>query len=331
VTRVAAIDCGTNSIRLLVADVAGDGAAGGGGGVAGDRAAGGGGGVDGGRLVDVTRRMEIVRLGQGVDRTGRLAPEAIERTRVALAGYAAAIRDLGAERVRMVATSASRDAANADDFTAMVRTTLGVDPEVVSGDEEARLSYTGAVRGLSAPAPYLVVDIGGGSTEFVTGDAPDGPSAAISVDIGCVRMTERHLHGDPPTPAEVDAATADIGAAVDRALAVVPGRAAATLVGLAGSVTTVAGMALDLPAYDSTRIHHAAVSYDAVARVTADLLAMPVARRLEVPVMHPGRADVIAAGALVLRTIMEHTGLSTVVVSEHDILDGIAWSVVLRR
>jgi len=299
-TRVAAIDCGTNSIRLLVADIDGS-------------------------LTDVVRRMEIVRLGQGVDRTGRLAPEAIERTRVALASYAAQIRALGAARVRMCATSATRDAANAGDFRAMVVETLGVEPEVVTGDEEARLSFTGAVRGLSAEPPYLVVDIGGGSTEFVVGEST--VEGAISVDIGCVRMTERHLHGDPPTPAEIAAATEDITATVDRALAVVPGREARTLVGLAGSVTTVAAIALGLPGYDSARTHHAVISYDAVAKVTGDLLAMSTAQRLEIPVMHPGRADVIGAGALVLRVIMERSGMAAVVASEHDILDGIAWSI----
>jgi exopolyphosphatase/guanosine-5'-triphosphate,3'-diphosphate pyrophosphatase len=301
VTRVAAIDCGTNSIRLLVADIEGD------------------------TLTDVGRRMEIVRLGQGVDRTGRLAPEAIERTRRALADYAAEIADLGASSVRMVATSASRDASNAGDFVAMVTGTLGVPPEVVTGDEEAWLSFTGAVRGLSAQPPYLVVDIGGGSTEFVVG--ADAVEAAISVDIGCVRMTERHLRADPPTPEQVAAAEADITEAVDRALAAVPGRDAATLVGLAGSVTTVVGMGLELSRYDPERIHHARVSAQDVAKVTADLLAMPVARRLEVPVMHPGRADVIGAGALVLRIIMERAGMSSVIASEHDILDGIAWSL----
>ncbi|HYN93177.1 MAG TPA: Ppx/GppA phosphatase family protein [Pilimelia sp.] len=304
-TRVAAIDCGTNSIRLLVADLPAEGAA-----------------------VDVVRRMEIVRLGQGVDRTGRLAPEAIERTRVALAGYAAEIAELGAERVRMCATSASRDAANAGDFTAMVRATLGVDPEVVTGDAEARLSFAGAVLGLPAEPPYLVVDIGGGSTEFVVGSA--AVDRAISVDIGCVRMTERHLHGDPPTPAQVAAAEADITAAVDRALEAVGGRAAATLVGLAGSVTTVAAIALGLPGYDAARIHHSRISRDDVAKVTADLLGRSAAQRLELPVMHPGRADVIGAGALVLRVIMDRAGADAVVASEHDILDGIALSVVNR-
>ncbi|WUR62935.1 Ppx/GppA family phosphatase [Micromonospora chokoriensis] len=308
---MAAIDCGTNSIRLLVADLPDDSV--------GPPAP----------LVDLTRRMEIVRLGEGVDRTGRLAPEAIERTRVALASYAADIEKLGAERVRMCATSASRDAANAADFTEMVQRTLGVAPEVVTGDEEARLSFTGAVRGLpaDAKAPFLVVDIGGGSTEFVLGDREAGVRAAISVDIGCVRMTERHLPGDPPTPEQVAAAQADIAAAVDRALAAVPGREAATLVGLAGSVTTVVAIAQGLQEYDPERIHHARVSYEAVAQVTADLLGQTRAQRLAIPVMHPGRADVIGAGALVLRVIMERAGMPSVVASEHDILDGIAWSL----
>ena len=303
--RVAAVDCGTNSIRLLVADLP----------------------VDGGPLRDVVRRMEIVRLGEGVDRTGRLNPAAIERTRLTLADYAASIDRLAVDRVRMVATSATRDAANAEDFHAMVTATLGVAPEVVSGDEEARLSFTGAVRGLppSAEPPYLVVDIGGGSTEFVTGTST--VDAAISVDIGCVRMTERHLPGDPPTAAQVAEATADIAGAVDRALDLVPGREATTLIGLAGSVTTVVGLVLGLSRYDPGRIHHARASYADVARVTDELLGMTHAERLALPVMHPGRADVIGAGALVLRVIMEKTGAESVIASEHDILDGIAWSL----
>lgn len=311
-TRVAAIDCGTNSIRLLVADLP-------------DASAG-----PEAPLADLSRRMQIVRLGQGVDKTGRLAPEAIERTRVALASYAAEIEKLGAERIRMCATSASRDASNAAEFREMVERTLGVAPEVVTGDEEARLSFTGAVRGLPADArePYLVVDIGGGSTEFVVGTRAGGVEAAISMDIGCVRMTERHLHGDPPGLDEVAAAQADIAAAVDRALEAVPGRQAATLVGLAGSVTTVVAIAQGLQEYDPSRIHHARVSYDAVAATTADLLGKSREQRLAIPVMHPGRADVIGAGALVLRVIMERAGMDSVVASEHDILDGIAWSLV---
>ena len=297
--RVAAIDCGTNSIRLLVADVAGQ------------------------TLTDVSRRMEIVRLGEGVDRTGRLAPAAIERTRVVLADYTAELRAAAAQRVRMVATSASRDAGNAADFRAMVEATLGSPPEVITGDEEARLSFTGAVRGLDATGPYLVVDIGGGSTEFVTGTA--GVEHAISVDIGCVRMTERHLPGDPPTPDQVAAARADIETHVDRALATVG--SAATLVGLAGSVTTVAALALGLERYDPARIHQARISRDAVAKVTDDLLAATREQRLAMPVMHPGRADVIGAGALILRVIMERSGAESVIASEHDILDGIAYSI----
>ncbi|MFI1578072.1 exopolyphosphatase [Embleya sp. NPDC020630] len=304
--RVAAIDCGTNSIRLLVADL--------------DPA--------GGTLIDLDRRMRIVRLGQGVDRTGRLAPEALERTFAACVDYAEVIRELGAEQVRFVATSASRDAENRDDFRDGVRKILGVEPEVISGDEEAALSFVGATRELAGTGavetPYLVVDLGGGSTEFVLGT--DRPEAARSVDIGCVRMTERHLRDDPPTPAQVAAAITDIEAALDQVAAVVPLARARTLVGLAGSVTTVAGIALDLPEYDSTTIHHARLTLDQVRTVTARLLASTHAERATIPVLHPGRVDVIAAGALVLRTIMERTGLTEVVVSEHDILDGIAWS-----
>jgi len=299
--RVAAIDCGTNAIRLLIADVTGD------------------------KLVDVARRMEIVRLGEGVDRTGMLAPAAIERTRRALLGYAAEIAELGVTRVRMCATSASRDASNAQEFRDMVRGVLGVDPEVITGAQEARLSFLGAVQGLDAEPPFLVFDLGGGSTEFVTG-ARD-VEHAISMDIGCVRMHERHLHSDPPTPSEIAAAERDIVAAVDAALAAVPGRDAPTLVGLAGTVTTVAALALHLDSYDSARIHHSRIDAPSVARVTAELLAMTVAQRRALPVMHPGRADVIGAGALVLRIIMERSGHDAVIASEHDILDGIAFGL----
>lgn len=301
--RVAAIDCGTNSVRLLVAEVAN------------------------GSSQELTRRMEIVRLGQGVDRTGQLAPAAIARTRAALVDYAGEIQRLEAARVRMVATSATRDAGNAGEFVTMVRDVLGVSPEVVTGDEEARLSFTGAVRGLpaDAPPPYLVVDVGGGSTELVTG--AETVARAVSVDVGCVRMTERHLGGDPPTRDQVAAAEIDITTAVDGALAEVAPPAGATLVGVAGSITTVAGIALRLPSYQSDRIHHSRIPYDQVAKVTADLLAMTGQQRRALPVMHPGRADVIAAGAMVLRVVMERAGATSVVVSEHDILDGIAWSI----
>ncbi|MFI6621029.1 exopolyphosphatase [Streptomyces sp. NPDC050528] len=309
-TRVAAVDCGTNSIRLLVADV--------------DPATG--------QLVDLDRRMTIVRLGQGVDKTGRLAPEALERTFAACRDYAAIIKELGAERVRFVATSASRDASNRDDFVRGVLDILGVEPEVITGDEEAELSFTGATAELTGrddlAKPYLVVDIGGGSTEFVVGD--DAVRAGRSVNIGCVRMTERHLVRDgkvtdPPTPDQITAMRADIEAALDLAEETVPLREARTLVGLAGSVTTVSAIAQNLPEYDTEAIHHSRVSYDRVREITESLLRSTHAERAAIPSMHPGRVDVIGAGALVLLSIMERIGASEVVVSEHDILDGIAF------
>ncbi|MFK0116320.1 exopolyphosphatase [Streptomyces sp. NPDC090994] len=310
-TRVAAVDCGTNSIRLLVADA--------------DPATG--------ELTELDRRMTIVRLGQGVDRTGRLAPEALERTFAACREYAQIIERHGAERVRFVATSASRDAENRDDFVRGVLDILGVEPEVITGDQEAEFSFTGATRELTGRAdlhrPFLVVDIGGGSTEFVVGD--DHVRAARSVDVGCVRMTERHLVRDgavtdPPAEEQIAAMRADIEAALDLAEQTVPLGEARTLVGLAGSVTTISAIAQDLPEYDSTAIHHSRVTRAQVDEITARLLHSTHAERAAIPSMHPGRVDVIGAGALVLRTIMERTGAAEVVVSEHDILDGIAWS-----
>jgi exopolyphosphatase/guanosine-5'-triphosphate,3'-diphosphate pyrophosphatase len=305
-TRVAAIDCGTNSIRLLVADI--------------DVAAG--------TLRDVDRQMEIVRLGQGVDKTGRFAPDALERTIEACRRYGEAVRETGAERVRFVATSASRDVSNRDEFAVGVRRALGVEPEVVTGDEEATLSFAGATRELAGQVvePVLVVDIGGGSTEFVLGTRT--VQAARSVDIGCVRMTERHLRSDPPTASEVSAARADVRAAISLAAQTVPLEAARTMVGLAGSVTTVAAMALDLPSYLPERIHHARVTADDVRRVARELLTMDHEARAALPFLHPGRVDVIGAGALVLAEILDRVPVEEVTVSEHDILDGIAWSLV---
>jgi exopolyphosphatase/guanosine-5'-triphosphate,3'-diphosphate pyrophosphatase len=304
--RVAAIDCGTNSIRLLVADAAEDGS-----------------------LTDIVREMKIVRLGQDVDRTGRLAPEAIERTRVALADYAATIRDLGAERVRMAATSASRDASNRDDFVAMVRTTLGQDPEVITGAEEARLSFVGACSGVrSARSPLLVADLGGGSTELVLGDPGSSEVRAFSMDIGSVRMTERHLRDDPPSEEQIAAAVADINAAIDIAARSVPIDDASTFVGVAGTITTVAALALELPEYDSARIHGLVLPSEDVERVTHMLLHSTHDERAALPSLHPGRVDVIGAGALILRTLIRHIGVDELVVSEHDILDGIALSLV---
>jgi exopolyphosphatase/guanosine-5'-triphosphate,3'-diphosphate pyrophosphatase len=307
VTRVAAVDCGTNSIRLLVADL--DGA-------------------EGTPLREVDRRMEIVRLGEGVDRTGRLSPAALARTFAACDAYAEVIRVAGAERLRFVATSASRDVENRDDFAAGVHQRLGVEPEVVTGDEEARLSFAGATRELlggQAETPFLVVDIGGGSTELVLGGRD--VTAARSVDVGCVRMTERHLHDDPPTAEQVAAARSDVEAAVRDAGRSVPMGQARTLVGLAGSVTTVAAMALDLPAYDRDRIHHARISSTDVHEVARTLLGMTRAQRAALPFMHPGRVDVIGAGALVLAVVLENVPVDEVLVSEHDILDGIAFSI----
>jgi exopolyphosphatase/guanosine-5'-triphosphate,3'-diphosphate pyrophosphatase len=339
VRRVAAIDCGTNSIRLLIADVSPGRA----------------------ELADVTRRMEIVRLGQGVDATGRLAPEALARTLGVLEEYARAISAAGAVATRMVATSATRDASNAAEFSRGVLAILGVEPEVISGAQEARLSFTGATAELAGrgtgPAaglepPYLVVDIGGGSTEFVTGGrgtVTAGPAGgggaggsaggtgaddlrAISTDIGCVRLTERHLQGDPPTGQQIAAATADIDAAIAAAAAAVlggdgPAAAPRTLVGLAGSVTTVAAIALGLPGYDSERIHHARIRAGQVHEVAGRLLGQTRAQRAAIGPMHPGRVDVIGAGALILDRIMTRLGFAEVVASEHDILDGIAWSL----
>ncbi|MBC9822082.1 exopolyphosphatase [Terrabacter sp. MAHUQ-38] len=314
--RVGAIDCGTNSIRLLVADVD----------------------AISGAVTDVLRRMEIVRLGHGVDRTGIIAPESMERTLAVAREYAAACRDLGAVRARFVATSASRDASNAGEFIDGVRATFlehygaEVSPEVVSGDEEAALSFAGATAGLAAqgvPGPYLVVDIGGGSTEFVRGSAL--VEAARSVDIGCVRMTERHLVSDPPTPDEIAAATRDIDAAIDLAESTVPIDGVATLVGLAGSVTTITAHLLRLPAYQPERIHLSSAPVAEVLAACDDLLHLSRAQRTELPYMHPGRVDVIGAGALVWRRVVERVaaraGITEVMTSEHDILDGIALSV----
>jgi exopolyphosphatase/guanosine-5'-triphosphate,3'-diphosphate pyrophosphatase len=305
-TRVAALDCGTNSLRLLIADIEGE------------------------EMSDVVRRMEIVRLGEGVDRTGRLSEAALGRTFVVLNSYAAQIASSGAERVRMVATSATRDATNRSVFVSGVRDRIGVEPDVVSGDGEAALSFEGATRELRGTAafeaPYLVVDIGGGSTELVLGD-DSGPRSARSIDIGCVRMTERHLHDDPPTAAQVQAARADVDAALDEAAQTVALGEARTLVGLAGTVTTVVALALGLQTYDADRIHHSQVPAADIAAITARLLAATRDERAALPVMHPGRVDVIGGGALILDAVVRHVGLDAVVASEHDILDGIALSI----
>jgi len=328
-TRVAAIDCGTNSVRLLIADIkskADDP----------ERVPGACGPAREAvvPLTDVRREMRIVRLGEGVDLTGRLSEAALDRTMTALREYAGMIAEARPAEVRMVATSATRDAANAGEFAGRVREILGIEPEVISGEEEAWLSFTGATRelagaGLAADCapPYLVTDIGGGSTEFILG-GPDGVDAERSVNIGCVRMTERHLRGDPPARAEILAATADIAAALDEVAGAIDVAKARTLAGLAGSVTTVAAIALGLVAYDSRRIHHARISAGRVHEIAGELLAMTRKERAAIAVMHPGRIDVIGAGALILDAIMARFGFAEVLVSEHDILDGIAWAMV---
>jgi exopolyphosphatase/guanosine-5'-triphosphate,3'-diphosphate pyrophosphatase len=297
--RVAAIDCGTNTIKLLI-----------------------------GALPDVdVREMRMVRLGEGVDATGRLSDAALERTFAAIDEYAALIRAHDVDRVRFCATSASRDAANADVFVAGVRARLGIEPEVVTGDEEAALAFDGAVRNLRMPPadPVLVLDIGGGSTELVLGSPGTGPTAAVSLDIGSVRLHERHLHGDPPTAAQVAACAATVDAVLDASP--VPIHDAATVVGVAGTVTSVGAGVLDLAAYDRALVDQAELDDTDVHALVERLLAMTTAERLGLPWLHPGRADVIGAGGLILSRVLRRSRVGRLVVSEADILDGIAWSI----
>ncbi|WP_310773441.1 Ppx/GppA phosphatase family protein [Mycobacterium sp. Z3061] len=312
-TRLAGIDCGTNSIRLLIADVEGE------------------------RLRDVHREMRIVRLGQGVDATGEFAPEAIARTRAALVDYAGLLRLHSAERVRMVATSATRDAANRDVFFAMTAEVLGaVIPgavaEVITGDEEASLSFRGAVGELdSAGAPFVVVDLGGGSTEIVVGTAADEIVASYSADIGCVRLTERCLHSDPPAADEVAAAREVVRERLDVALRAVPVAGARTWVGLAGTMTTLSALAQGLTGYDAAAIHLSRVPFGELLQVCDRLIGMTRAQRAALGPMHEGRVDVIGGGAIVVqelaRELGSRAGISELVVSEHDILDGIVLSI----
>ena len=303
--RVAAIDCGTNSIRLLIADI--------------DQ--------DRQRLVDIERRMEIVRLGEGVDRTGEFSPAALERTFTALDAYQGLIQQSGVEKVAMVATSATRDATNRDLFVAGVEARLGVKPKVISGQEEASLSFDGATRSLrvSHPSPFLVIDLGGGSTELVVGE--NGVAAAYSMDVGCVRMSERHLKSDPPNQSEVAGLRDDVKSALAIAAQHVDWAGAKTMVGVAGTVTTVAAMYLKLTSYDPKILHGAVIPARGVAQVATELSGMSRVDIASLPFMHPGRVDVITAGALVLDEVVSTVGLPELVASELDILDGIAWSI----
>ena len=295
---IAAIDCGTNTIKLLIGDPP---------------------------EVSV-RETRMVRLGQDIDTTGRLGDAALDRAFGAIDEYAALIEEHGVERIRFCATSATRDAANAQVFSDGVFDRLGVRPEVLSGAEEAEIAFDGAVRHLATePAlPVLVIDIGGGSTELILGGTH--PDQAHSMDIGSVRQHERHLRDDPPTESQVAACVADIDAGLD-ACPVDPSRAA-TVVGIAGTITTVAAGVLDLPAYDRDAIDQQVLRVDDVHAMVDRIVAMPVAERLALPYMHPGRADVIDAGALILSRVLRRARTETMVVSESDILDGIAWSLV---
>jgi len=300
--RVAAIDCGTNSIRLLIAD------------------------IDGSNFREVIRNMEIVRLGQGVDETGQFHPDAISRTLAAVDKFAAEIAKRGVEKIRFCATSATRDATNRHLFVDGVRERLGIDPEVISGDEEAALSFAGAIKDLNpSDGPFLVVDIGGGSTEFVFGTST--VEAARSVNIGCVRMSERHFASDPATAEQIEAARTDIQAAIAQAAAVVPITTAKTLVAVAGTATTVAAAALDLPEYDRYAIHLSRISAQQVHDAATMFATNTREQRLALGYMHPGRVDVIAAGSLVLSEIMKATAAAEFVASESDILDGMAYSL----
>ena len=300
--RVAAIDCGTNSIRLLIAD------------------------IDGNNFREVVRDMEIVRLGQGVDETGQFHPDAIVRTLTAVDKFAAEIAKRGVEKIRFCATSATRDATNRHLFVDGVRERLGIELEVITGEEEAALSFAGAIKDLDpSNGPFLVVDIGGGSTEFVFGTST--VEAARSVNIGCVRMTERHFASDPATAQQIELARTDIQAAIAQAAAVVPITKAKTLVAVAGTATTVAAAALDLPEYDRYAIHLSRISAQQTHDAATMFATSTREQRLALGYMHPGRVDVIAAGSLVLSEIMKATGASEFVASESDILDGMAFSL----
>jgi exopolyphosphatase/guanosine-5'-triphosphate,3'-diphosphate pyrophosphatase len=306
VTRVAALDIGTNSTRLLVADVDGTGRD--------------------GKLRQLDRRMRITRLGQGVDRTRALGPEAIARTVDVLREYRDAIDEHGVERIRATATSAARDATNRDEFFSAALDALGVTPELLSGEEEAALSFLGATADLDAPSPYLVVDIGGGSTEFVLG--ADEPTGLVSLDIGCVRITEQFLTSDPPAPEELANAVATVRDLIADVPRLVPGATeAATLVGLAGTITTVAAIELGLPEYDPERIHHFHLSRTAAEDVFRTLATESAEQRAHNPGLEAGRVDVIVGGTIVLVNVMRVLGFDEVLVSEADILDGLARSL----
>ena len=314
-TRAAAVDCGTNSIRLLIAD------------------------VEGNNVVDVVRCMRIVRLGQGVDATGRFADEALERVFTACDEFSELIREHGPMPVRFAATSASRDVDNRDEFFAGVQQRLGITPEVISGNDEAALSFLGATAGVASsidgglPQPVLVMDLGGGSTELVVGsDTVDG---GYSMNIGCVRMTERHITSDPASAENIAAIEADVDAAFDEAAKHVDIASARALVGVAGTITTITAAALGLEAYEPNVIHGAQFSREQADRAVQDLLSATSAARAQLPYMHPGRVDVIVGGAIVYRRLVHRIEQAVghsipLITSEADILDGIAIDLAQR-
>jgi len=303
VMRVAALDCGTNSIRLLIAD------------------------IDGSNFREIHREMEIVRLGQGVDKTGQFHPDAIVRTLAAVDKFAIEIVKRGVEKIRFCATSATRDATNRDLFIDGVKARLGIAPEVIPGEVEAALSFQGATRDFPATdGPFLVIDIGGGSTEFVFGTTD--VEFAKSMNIGCVRMTERHFTGGDADPGQIAAAIEDIDEAIAQAAKIVPITHSKTLIAVAGTATTVAAAALELDSYDRYAIHLSRISAEKVHAASKSFLSMKREDREALGYMHPGRVDVIGAGSLVLSRIMLATGAAEFVASESDILDGMAWSLV---
>lgn len=301
--RVAAIDCGTNSIRLLIAD------------------------VDGSNFREITRQMEVVRLGQGVDKTGAFHPDAIARTLAAVDLYATEIARRGVEKIRFCATSATRDASNRELFINGVKERLGIEPEVIPGEVEAALSFQGATKDFNkSEGPFLVIDIGGGSTEFVFGT--DSVESAISMNIGCVRMTERHFTGDQPDPGQIASAIEDIDENIRQAAKVVPITKANTVIMVAGTATTVAAAALNLNEYDRYAIHLSHISSNRAHEISEQFLRETRQARSAHGYMHPGRVDVIGAGSLVLDRILSASGAKEFIASESDILDGMAWSLV---
>jgi exopolyphosphatase/guanosine-5'-triphosphate,3'-diphosphate pyrophosphatase len=304
---IAAVDVGTNSVRLLVAEVAADGS-----------------------FEAIERRMHITRLGQGVDATHRLAPDAIERTLTVLREYRDVITELGATQVRATATSAARDATNRDEFFGAGRDALGAELELLPGEEEAALSFRGATRGLDAPGPYLVIDIGGGSTEFVVGTTE--PTGLVSVDIGCVRITEQFLHSDPPAAEELSQAVSVVRDHIADVKRTIPGIAdVATVIGLAGTVTTVAAIELGLPSYDPEQIHHFRLAREAVEEVFRTLATEPAEQRRHNPGLEAERVDVIVGGAVVLASVMRAFEIKEMLVSEADVLDGLILSQIPAR